>query len=56
MLEEVRWEQDKGVVRLKTELHEYELDLRKVGAKSIRAMLKLLKKMNYDHSFLLSDA
>ena len=55
LLEEVHWDQDKGVVQLKTQLHEYELDLRKVSAKSIRAMLKLLKKMNYDSSFLLSD-
>jgi hypothetical protein len=54
LLDEVQWDKDAAIVRLKTQLHTYRLDLRKVDSKSLSAMRKILKKMNYDGRIQLS--
>ncbi len=54
LVEEVHWNNDTETVRIKTERRTYELDLCKVDRKSLKAMRKMLKKMNYDRRFLLS--
>ena len=43
-----------AMVRVQTSSHEYELDLRKVGAGDLEKMCKALKKMNYDQKFQTS--
>ena len=48
LLEQVRWNEKAAILKLETQLREYELDLRKVDKSSLRSMRKLLKKMNYD--------
>ena len=53
-LDEVQWDKDTGIIRLKTQLHTYRLDLRKVDGKSLSAMRKILKKMNFDGRIELS--
>jgi hypothetical protein len=54
LLKAVDWNENTRIIRLQTELHTYELDLRKVDSSSVKSMRKLLKKMNYDQSFRLS--
>lgn len=41
-------------VRIETELHDYELDVRKVDAKDLKRMGRILKKLNFDGKFKLS--
>jgi len=53
-LEEVRWDEETAVLRLETLRHSYELDLRKVDRKSLSAVCRVLRKMNYDRSIQLS--
>lgn len=48
LLEEVRWNEKSAVLELKTQLRNYELDLRKVDKKSFLAMRKVLGKMNHN--------
>ena len=48
LLEEVRWNERAAILKLETQLREYELDLRKIDKSSLWKMRKLLKKMNYD--------
>jgi len=52
-LVEVRWDPDAASLRLKTRLHMYLLDLRKIDGKSLSAMRKILKRMNFDGRFEL---
>src|SRR5690242_4391745 len=47
-LDEVHWDKDAKILRLKTRLRTYRLDLRKVDGKSVSAMRKILRKMNFD--------
>ncbi len=54
LLDEVHWNDGAETLRIKTERRTYELDLRKVDRKSLTAMRKMLKKMNYDGRFQLS--
>ena len=54
MLDEVHWEAQTAIMRLKTRHKTYELDLRKVDASSISSMRKVLKKMNHDRIVRLS--
>ena len=53
-LDEVQWDKDTAIILLKTQLHTYWLDLRKVDGKSLSAMQKILKKMNFDGRIKLS--
>jgi hypothetical protein len=53
-LDEVQWDKDTAIILLKTQLHTYRLDLRKVDGKSLSAMRKILKKMNFDGRIELS--
>lgn len=48
LLEQVRWNERAATLRLESQLHEYELDLRKIDRSSIWKMRKVLKRMNYD--------
>jgi len=53
-LQEAHFDRDAAVVRLKTRRRDYELDVRKVDKDEIKAMRKVLVKMNFDHRFQLS--
>ena len=53
-LGEVQWDEDTATIRLKTRLHTYRLDLSKIDGRSLSAMRKILKKMNFDGSIQLS--
>lgn len=48
LLEEVHWDHQAAVMRLKTRRQEYQLDLRRVDRQELAAMRKVLKEMNYD--------
>ncbi|MGH8608147.1 MAG: hypothetical protein ACREX9_12220 [Gammaproteobacteria bacterium] len=53
-LEEVHFDEDSAVVRLKTELRTYELDVRKVERRDLKAMSKVFRAMNFDGRVQLS--
>ncbi|MGH8614719.1 MAG: hypothetical protein ACREYF_22495 [Gammaproteobacteria bacterium] len=53
-LEEVHFDEDSAVVRLKTELRIYELDVRKVERRDLKAMRKVFRAMNFDDRVQLS--
>jgi hypothetical protein len=53
-LEEVQWDKQGAVIRLKTRRRSYQLDLRKVDRNDQSAMRKVLKKMNYDRRIPMS--
>ncbi len=53
MLEEVHLDGKSAVVRLTTSLRSYELDLRKVDEREVKAMRKVLTRMNYDRRIRL---
>lgn len=54
LVEAVEWNEKARIIRLKTRLHTYELDLRKIEGSEVKSMRKVLKQMNYDGSFSLS--
>jgi uncharacterized protein YlaN (UPF0358 family) len=54
LLEELRFDGKSAVVRLTTSLRNYELDIRKVDEGEIKAMRKVLARMNYDRRIRLS--
>ncbi|QUN31771.1 hypothetical protein KB879_36155 (plasmid) [Cupriavidus sp. KK10] len=54
LLEEVHLDRKSAVVRLITSLRSYELDLRKVDEREVKAMRKVLTQMNYDRRIRLS--
>lgn len=53
-LEEVHFDEDAAVVRLKTPLETYELDVRRVDRRELKAMCKVLRRMNFDGRIQLS--
>jgi len=53
-LEEAQFSEQQMTILLKTRAHSYHLDLRKVDRKELRAMRKLLRKMNFDGRLKLS--
>ncbi len=53
-LEEVHYDENAAVVRLKTDLETYELDVRRVDRRELKAMCKMLLKMNFDGRVQLS--
>jgi hypothetical protein len=53
LLEELHLDRKSAVVRLTTSLRNYELDLRKVDEKEVKAMRKVLSRMNHDHRIKL---
>lgn len=54
LLEEVHWDDKAATIRLKTQLRSYKLDLRKIDRRSLSAMRRVLKKMNFDRRFQMS--
>ena len=54
LLEELHLDGKSAVVRLTTSLRNYELDVRKVDEGEIKAMRKVLARMNYDRRIRLS--
>ena len=53
LLEELHLDRRSAVVRLTTSLRNYELDLRKVDEKEVKAMRKVLSRMNHDRRIRL---
>jgi hypothetical protein len=53
LLEELHLDRKLAVVRLTTSLRTYELDLRKVDETEVKAMRKVLARMNYDRRIRL---
>jgi len=53
-LQKFDYEKSAGVVRIKTNFVEYELDVRKVDPDELKDMCKILKKMNFDQKFQMS--
>ncbi len=53
-LQEVAFLETERIVRLKTSLHQYELNVRKVDTEELKQMRNILHKMNYDHRFQTS--
>ena len=53
-LQKFDYAKSEGVVRIKTNFVEYELDVRKVDADELKDMRKILKKMNFDEKFQVS--
>jgi hypothetical protein len=53
LLEELHLDRKSAVVRLTTSLRNYELDLRKVDDREVKAMRKVLARMNYDRRIRL---
>jgi hypothetical protein len=54
LLKELHLDRKSAVVRLATSLRNYELDVRKVDEGEIKAMQKVLARMNYDRRIRLS--
>jgi hypothetical protein len=54
LLEEVHFDEGGAVVRLKTQLRTYVLDVRKVDRSELRSMRKVFKEMNFDGRVHLS--
>jgi hypothetical protein len=54
LLKELHLDRNSAVVRLATSLRNYELDVRKVDEGEIKAMQKVLARMNYDRRIRLS--
>jgi hypothetical protein len=50
-LRRIDYSESDATVRIQTSSLKYELDIRKVGAKEVKKMRELLKKMNYDQKF-----
>lgn len=53
-LESVEYVESDKIVRIKTTLHNYELDAGKVDAKDLNQMRQILNKMNFDQRFKTS--
>ena len=53
-LEKFDYAKSEGVVRIKTNFVEYELDVQKVDPDELKDMQKILKKMNFDQRFQMS--
>ena len=53
LLEELHLDDKSAVVRLTTNLRNYELDVRKVGEREIKSLRKVLVRMNYDRRIRL---
>jgi len=53
-LETVEFLKADKMIRIKTTLHDYELDVRKVDAKDLKKMGRALQRMNYDKKFKTS--
>jgi hypothetical protein len=53
LLEELHLDRKSSVVRLTTSVRNYELDLRKVDEKEVKAMRKVLSRMNHDRRIRL---
>ena len=53
-LQKFDYAKSEGLVRIKTNFVEYELDVRKVDPDELKDMLKILKKMNFDQKFQMS--
>ena len=53
-LESLDYSQPEEVVRIKTALRHYDLDVRRVDRKELARMGPLLRKMNYDGRFKIS--
>lgn len=53
LLEELHLDRKLAVVRLTTSLRTYELDLRKVDEREVKAMREVLARMNYDRRIRL---
>jgi hypothetical protein len=53
-LEKFAYAKAEGIVRIKTNFVEYELDVRKVDPDELNDMRKVLKKMNFDEKFQVS--
>ena len=53
-LEAVEFLRTDQVVRIKSMLNGYELDVRKVGANDLHTMHNILQRMNFDNKFQLS--
>lgn len=51
----VHWHEDARIIRIETQLRTYNLDLRKIDSSSLKSMRRVLKQMNYDESFRLSE-
>ncbi|MPW18105.1 hypothetical protein GCT13_14445 [Paraburkholderia sp. CNPSo 3157] len=54
LLERLQLDRKLAVVRLTTSLRSYELDLRKVDEREVKAMRRVLARMNYDRRIMLS--
>ena len=54
ILQKFDYAKSDGVVRIKTNFTEYELDVRKVDPDELKDMQKILKKMNFDGKFQTS--
>jgi hypothetical protein len=54
-LQKIEYRADDAIVRIQTTSQKYELDVRKVGADELKKMRNILKKMNYDQKFEVSD-
>ena len=53
-LEAIEYLDAEKIVRVRTSLNQYDLDVRRVGAKELKQMRQVLRKMNYDHKFKAS--
>ncbi|WP_434667210.1 hypothetical protein P5W99_38495 [Paraburkholderia sp. A3BS-1L] len=53
LLEALHLDRKSAVVRLTTSLRNYELDIRKIGEREVKAMRKVLTRMNYDRRIRL---
>jgi len=53
-LQRIDYVKEDGIVRIRTNLHQYELDVSKVEKEKLRQMRKVLRKMNYDGRFYAS--
>jgi uncharacterized protein YajQ (UPF0234 family) len=53
-LQKIDYVEADAIVRIKTSLQEYELDVRRVDADELKKMRKILKKMDYDQKFQTS--
>ena len=54
MLREVSFDKESAIVRLTSENHRYELDVRKVDPAELKDMREVLRKMNFDKRVKLS--
>ena len=53
LLEEVQFDKDAAMIKLKTESREYDLDVRKVDPVDLERMCNVFRKMNFDQRLQL---